>query len=206
MARHVGYASLGTFEFLVDQRSTELPFVFIEANPRLQVEHTVTEEVTGLDLVQLQIAIAAGETLADAGPGSAAPAAAARLRDPVARQRRNAGRARRRASGQRHAAAPGAARRARHPRRQPCSGRSAALAALRHALGEADRALAQRRCSPTRCGGRAAHWRNAASTASPPTWRCCRRLRRGPNSNRSNWTPASWKRNCPRCCARRSCS
>ena len=49
-------ASLGTFEFLVDEASTTLPFVFIEANPRLQVEHTVTEAVTGLDLVQLQIA------------------------------------------------------------------------------------------------------------------------------------------------------
>ena len=65
MARAVGYRSLGTFEFLVDERSTTLPFVFIEANPRLQVEHTVTEAVTGLDLVQLQIAIANGQTLAD---------------------------------------------------------------------------------------------------------------------------------------------
>ena len=65
MATAVGYQSLGTFEFLVDERSATLPFFFIEANPRLQVEHTVTEAVTGLDLVQLQIAIANGETLAD---------------------------------------------------------------------------------------------------------------------------------------------
>jgi acetyl/propionyl-CoA carboxylase alpha subunit len=67
MARAVGYQSLGTFEFLVDEHSTSLPWVFIEANPRLQVEHTVTEAVTGLDLVQLQIGIAAGQTLADLG-------------------------------------------------------------------------------------------------------------------------------------------
>jgi acetyl/propionyl-CoA carboxylase alpha subunit len=65
MAGAVGYQGLGTFEFLVDERSTTLPFVFIEANPRLQVEHTVTEAVTGLDLVQLQIGIANGQTLAD---------------------------------------------------------------------------------------------------------------------------------------------
>jgi len=63
MARAVGYRSLGTFEFLVDAESSALPFVFIEANPRLQVEHTVTEAVTGLDLVQLQIAVAAGQPL-----------------------------------------------------------------------------------------------------------------------------------------------
>ncbi len=67
MARAVHYRSLGTFEFLVDPTDPELPFVFIETNPRLQVEHTVTEEVTGLDLVQLQIALAAGETLASLG-------------------------------------------------------------------------------------------------------------------------------------------
>ncbi|BEP58646.1 carboxyl transferase domain-containing protein [Variovorax sp. V118] len=63
MAKAVGYRGLGTFEFLVDAASTTLPFVFIEANPRLQVEHTVTEAVTGLDLVQLQIAVASGDTL-----------------------------------------------------------------------------------------------------------------------------------------------
>ncbi|QNK71496.1 carboxyl transferase domain-containing protein [Variovorax sp. PAMC26660] len=63
MAKTVDYRSLGTFEFLVDAESSTLPFVFIEANPRLQVEHTVTEAVTGLDLVQLQIAVAAGESL-----------------------------------------------------------------------------------------------------------------------------------------------
>ena len=67
MARAAGYRGLGTFEFLVDERSGDLPFVFIEANPRLQVEHTVTEEVTGLDLVQLQIAVAGGARLAELG-------------------------------------------------------------------------------------------------------------------------------------------
>ena len=67
LARACAYRSLGTFEFLVDESSAELPFVFIEANPRLQVEHTVTEEVTGVDLVQAQIRIAAGLTLAALG-------------------------------------------------------------------------------------------------------------------------------------------
>ncbi|MDN6884802.1 carboxyl transferase domain-containing protein [Variovorax sp. CAN2819] len=67
MAKAVGYRGLGTFEFLVDASSATLPFVFIEANPRLQVEHTVTEAVTGLDLVQLQIAVAAGQPLAELG-------------------------------------------------------------------------------------------------------------------------------------------
>ncbi len=67
LARACAYRGLGTFEFLVDAQSSDLPFVFIEANPRLQVEHTVTEEVTGIDLVQAQIRIAAGETLAQLG-------------------------------------------------------------------------------------------------------------------------------------------
>jgi pyruvate carboxylase len=77
-AKHVGYTNLGTFEFLVDVsgRPGAAPFVFIEANARLQVEHTVTEAVTGVDLVQAQIRLAQGATLRDlglAGPGIARP-------------------------------------------------------------------------------------------------------------------------------------
>ncbi|XOV86532.1 MAG: carboxyl transferase domain-containing protein [Pseudomonadota bacterium] len=68
-ARTEAYTNLGTFEFLVDvsDRPGAQPFVFIEANARLQVEHTVTEEVTGVDLVQTQISLADGQTLADLG-------------------------------------------------------------------------------------------------------------------------------------------
>ena len=64
LAKSVGYYSLGTFEFLVDSKSKgQERFAFIEANARLQVEHTVTEEVTGVDLVQSQIEIANGKSL-----------------------------------------------------------------------------------------------------------------------------------------------
>src|SRR4029453_18862637 len=69
LAKPVGYTNLGTFEFLVDVsgRPGAAPFVFIEANARLQVEHTVTEAVTGVDLVQAQIRLAQGATLKDLG-------------------------------------------------------------------------------------------------------------------------------------------
>jgi pyruvate carboxylase len=67
-ARAIGYVNAGTVEFLVEtvgERAGE--HVFIEMNPRIQVEHTVTEEVTDVDLVQAQLRIASGETLADLG-------------------------------------------------------------------------------------------------------------------------------------------
>jgi len=69
LAEAVHYNNIGTFEFLVDATTNDdkTTFAFIEANPRLQVEHTVTEEVTGVDLVQLQLQLAAGRSLADLG-------------------------------------------------------------------------------------------------------------------------------------------
>lgn len=63
MAAAQGIRGLATFEFLVTEDYEK--FFFIEANPRLQVEHTVTEAITGLDLVALQIQLASGKTLAD---------------------------------------------------------------------------------------------------------------------------------------------
>ncbi len=61
---HVGYECAGTVEFLMDMDTDK--FYFIEVNPRVQVEHTVTEEVTGIDIVQAQILIEEGKTLAEA--------------------------------------------------------------------------------------------------------------------------------------------
>jgi acetyl/propionyl-CoA carboxylase alpha subunit/acetyl-CoA carboxylase carboxyltransferase component len=75
-AKSVRYSNLGTFEFLVDVSRGAQPFMFIEANARLQVEHTVTEAVTSVDLVQTQIRLAQGATLAELGldaPGIATP-------------------------------------------------------------------------------------------------------------------------------------
>ena len=68
-ADSTGYSNAGTFEFLVDVSGNDStqPFAFIETNARLQVEHTVTEEVTGVDIVQAQLRLAAGATIAELG-------------------------------------------------------------------------------------------------------------------------------------------
>ena len=63
-ARQIGYSCAGTVEFLLDERGQH---VFIEMNPRIQVEHTVTEEITDVDLVSSQLRIASGETLESLG-------------------------------------------------------------------------------------------------------------------------------------------
>ncbi|MEK9578493.1 MAG: pyruvate carboxylase, partial [Aquiluna sp.] len=67
-ASEIGYQNAGTVEFLIETAGQNAgKHVFIEMNPRIQVEHTVTEEVTDVDLVQSQLRIAAGETLAELG-------------------------------------------------------------------------------------------------------------------------------------------
>src|SRR3954469_21606944 len=67
-AKSINYVNAGTVEFLLDTAGARKgEHVFIEMNPRIQVEHTVTEEVTDVDLVQSQMRIAAGETLHDLG-------------------------------------------------------------------------------------------------------------------------------------------
>ena len=64
ICQHVNYECAGTVEFLMDMDSGE--FYFIEVNPRVQVEHTVTEEVTGIDIVRAQILIAEGKSIVEA--------------------------------------------------------------------------------------------------------------------------------------------
>lgn len=64
ITKHVNYSNAGTVEFLVD---SEENIYFIEVNPRIQVEHTITEEITGIDIVRSQILIAAGKELSSSG-------------------------------------------------------------------------------------------------------------------------------------------
>jgi acetyl/propionyl-CoA carboxylase alpha subunit len=84
---HVDYECAGTVEFLMDMDSQE--FYFIEVNPRVQVEHTVTEEITGIDIVRAQILIAEGKPLSEA-TGTVLPGgcSAGRPCDPMPRDHR----------------------------------------------------------------------------------------------------------------------
>ncbi len=115
-ARHIGYSCAGTVEFLLDERGQH---VFIEMNPRIQVEHTVTEEITDVDLVSSQLRIAVGR---DARRSGLAPGG-----DPAAR-RGAAVPDHHRGSGQRVPA------RHRPDQRLPQPGRGGHPAGRRHAI------------------------------------------------------------------------
>jgi pyruvate carboxylase len=148
LARAAGLDNLATVEFLVDADGGEdAAFAFIEANPRLQVEHTVTEEVTGLDLVRLQFDLAAGRTLAARGWARARCPGRAGWRCRCAstwRRWRSDGTAR---PGGRDAHRVRAAVGAGHPRRHLRICRLPDQPAVRFAARQADRLLVARPAS-----------------------------------------------------------
>ena len=161
--RKIGYRGAGTFEFLYEDGE----FFFIEMNTRIQVEHPVTEMITGIDIVQEQIRIAAGREAARSGRRTSS---AARPRDRVPHQRRGS-RTRFMPSPGTHHVLP-RARRARHPRR---------LARLPGLLRAAELRLDDRQGHRLRrhaasrrsraCASRSPRW---WSRASRPTSRCTR--------------------------------
>ena len=154
-ARHVGYVNAGTVEFLLDPATGR--YAFIEMNPRIQVEHTVTEETTDVDLVRAQLQIAGGATLERPrpAPGRDPPA---RRRAPVSRHDRGP-RQRVPARRRTHHRLPLAGRRRRAPGRGLGVRRRRGLPVLRPAAGEDLRA----RPGPAERGlARAARRRGAA--------------------------------------------
>ena len=156
-----GYTNAGTVEFLMDETGK---LYFIEVNARVQVEHPVTEFVTGIDIVKSQIRIAQGERLArhPAGAGRVA-----RPRHRMPHQRRES-RDVRAVAGPHHRLS--SARRNRRARGHLGVHRLRDPALLRFAGGQADRLRQRPRARPsTACGGR---WRCSSWKGSTPRFRC----------------------------------
>ena len=170
----IGYRNAGTVEFLLDRDGNH---VFIEMNPRIQVEHTVTEEVTDVDLVQSQLRIAAGEIAGRPRPHAG--------RDHVTAPRCSAGSPPRTRPT---ASVPTPARSARTaPRAAPASGSTAAPRTpvrdqrpLRLDAGEAD--LPGTRLRHRGAAAPGVRWPSSASAASPRTSRSCKRCWTTPTS------------------------
>ena len=119
LARHTGYRNIGTFEFLVDadqlaENPDDAAFYFLEVNPRVQVEHTVTEELMDVDLVQSQLRIAHGYSLSAAGSGTVLIHQPTGLRTSIAHQSGATKRGRRGATQRRNHQPLRHAQRARH--------------------------------------------------------------------------------------------
>ena len=200
VARQANYTNAGTVEFLVGEDGAHY---FIEVNPRIQVEHTVTEVITGRDLVQAQIRIAQGYSLADPeiGMPNQAVDRAARRRDPGARHRRGSRERLPPRHRQDRGLPPGG--RPRHPpRRRLGLRRRARLAVLRLAAGEDHRLAASSGTTPAaRWCARCASSASAASRPTSPSSRTCSRTRRSPPARR---TPRSSTRRRSWCSTRRA--
>ena len=161
-AREIGYRNAGTVEFLLDPDGN---YVFIEMNPRIQVEHTVTEEVTGVDLVQAQLRIAVGRDARRPRPVARTPSRSAAPRSSAGSPPRT----------RRTASAPTPA--SSRPTARPAAPGSGSTAA--HLHGRRGLARTSTRCSPSspaaaatstvRCRRRGARSRSSGSAASRPT-------------------------------------
>ena len=173
-AREIGYRNAGTVEFLLDPDGN---YVFIEMNPRIQVEHTVTEEVTDVDLVQAQMRIASGETLTTSacrrtpcGCTARRCSAGSPPRTPPTGSVPTPARSRRTAPP----AAPASGSTAAPPTAAPRSARTSTRCWPSSPAAGAT--------SPRPWSGRAARWRSSASGACRRTSRSCRRCSTTPTS------------------------
>ena len=166
LVRAAGYVNAGTVEFLYEPRDRLLSF--LEVNTRLQVEHPVTEATTGIDIVKLQLHIAAGGTLADVSRRRAA-GVRARHRGPAHRRGPGA-RVRARARPDR---APGAARRPGHQGRHRGGRGRRHPAAVRLHDRQGDRLGPGPWRGPRQALARAQADRHGDPTAAPRTRRSC---------------------------------
>ena len=183
--RAVGYVGAGTVEFL--RRRADGDFYFLEMNARLQVEHPVTEAVTGVDLVRAQLAIAAGRAAAASRRRTSTPrghAIECRLyaEDPAAGFLPAVG----------HPAALRAAALARRSLRDGRGARATGRVLLRPDAGQADRPRrGPRRLASSGCRRRSPR---PSSWASPPTWGSCAGHSTTSCSGPGRRPPSSWRR------------